>query len=234
MNYKANFTNFLQSCDEKEKEIKALKTIIQKKRKSLLDVGGGCGSISLALESLFDEITIIEKNGHFKKNYLNSKANVFHTSIEEFNTKEKFDIIIASHVFPYLDASTKQLVMTKLKSYLNDDGLLIIIEMTKIGQIGYIKEMILKDKLISTHELIKKLLAEQNIVYQELSIKPKLITQSAEDLVDVIKFFAEKYNGHYEKSREELIKYVSDKLYVKEKNIYQMDYINRIMVIKKN
>jgi 2-polyprenyl-3-methyl-5-hydroxy-6-metoxy-1,4-benzoquinol methylase len=234
MNYKANFTNFVKKCDEKKKEADTLRKILKnKKRGSLLDVGGGNGYLSIALDDLFEEITVIEKNPMFKINHVNYRAKVFYAPIESIDIKTKFDVIIASHVFPYIKDQKKQFVLNKLKMLLKNNGFLIIIEMAKSGEIGFIKEMILRDKLISTHQIVTDLLKKQNTNYYETSIKPKITTSSAKELIKIIQFFTEKYNGHYEKSRENIIKYINNNLYIKEKNTYELNYVNKILVIRK-
>ena len=96
----------------------------------ILDLGYGDG---LFLKFLKDHksLTIIEGSKKLYKKAvqhaaeLDSSASIIHNFFEEFEPKEEFDVIIASHVLEHVE--DPELLLSKLKKWLTPNGKLIIV-----------------------------------------------------------------------------------------------------------
>lgn len=96
---------------------------------TLLDLGAGDGNLTSKIAHLFEKITLVEaseKYLHQAKNKLKKHSVTFHEKlIEHFDTKEKFDLILASGVLEHL--TNPEILLNKVKNWLKDDGFFLVI-----------------------------------------------------------------------------------------------------------
>lgn len=94
-----------------------------------LDVGPGPGLITQPLYDRCQSLTLVELLPIYEKMLCKKfpNANVLIESISDFSPKNKFDIILCSHVLYYFDKQSIDSVLTKLITSLNPEGILILI-----------------------------------------------------------------------------------------------------------
>src|SRR5690625_2710559 len=106
------------------------------KSKSLIDYGSGTGLISLELSDLVDSVLLVDSSKQMldvvkgkisRKEITNSK--VLHSDFTQETSKLKADIIFMSLVLLHIP-DTKN-ILQQLFNTLNNDGKLIIIDLTK-------------------------------------------------------------------------------------------------------
>lgn len=103
------------------------KNFINKQNPSLLELGCYQGNFTKLLSEKFDNITVIEASDELintaKKN-VGEKVNFINSTFEEVDLQNKYDYIFLSHTLEHLDNPT--LVLNKIKTWLNDDGILFV------------------------------------------------------------------------------------------------------------
>lgn len=103
------------------------KNFINKQNPSLLELGCYQGNFTKLLSEKFDNITVIEASDELintaKKN-VGEKVNFINSTFEEVELQNKYDYIFLSHTLEHLDNPT--LVLNKIKTWLNDDGILFV------------------------------------------------------------------------------------------------------------
>ena len=97
---------------------------------NVLDVGSGRGDFSIQMAKVFKKVVAVEP---FKDAYVYAKKNspkqlkniVFkHSTIEKFESKNKYDLIVALTIFEHL--SNQKKAFNRMFSHLNDGGLIYI------------------------------------------------------------------------------------------------------------
>lgn len=93
----------------------------------MLDFGSGTGLIIEKLCTIPKSITCVEPFEEFSKFIVKDpRINVIHSTIQEFDTTDKFDIITLFGVMCYLSATDAQAVYSKVFSMLKPNGILIV------------------------------------------------------------------------------------------------------------
>jgi len=120
---------FLKNLHENfiiKREILTVRKILSKKDFSLLDIGCGTGWTSNIWKNEGVRVTGLEPSATrakiAKERY---GLRVIPTYIENFESPEKFDVIIMRHIIEHLENPLS--VLTKVKHHLNKDGLILII-----------------------------------------------------------------------------------------------------------
>jgi ubiquinone/menaquinone biosynthesis C-methylase UbiE len=98
---------------------------------NILIVGGGTGWILKEISKLQRQnlsVVYVEKSSAMitlakKKNVLNVKTTFIQDAIEEYNTGEKFDVIITAFLFDNFKEDKIKLVFAKLDDYLKSKGI---------------------------------------------------------------------------------------------------------------
>ncbi len=158
---------------------------------------------------------------------------VHNLSIEEFNSENKFNVIIASHIFPYVNIINQWKMLDKIISLLEKDGLLIIFEMTKKGIVGEIKNLILQRNFETTDEHLIKILKNKQIKCTQKIFNVSLSTKYCQDMLKVIMFFCEKYENKLLKKQDSVFKIIKQKMFLPQKRNYEMKYTNKMIIITK-
>lgn len=136
------FEVFLRYTDEKENSSAQLAKILQETANgsSILDIGTGNGEyLSLALTKVKDfsdiRLTLIEpsvdlvKQLHprFDRFMPRISTNVVCVGLDDFSSDEKFDVVLASHLFYHIPRDTWPQQLEQTLSFLKPNGRLIIV-----------------------------------------------------------------------------------------------------------
>ena len=102
---------------------------LYRKGGSLLDIGAGEGFLTRLIAGMFHRIEIIEASPVFLKKAEKLLAGwpvTFHNClIEEFETRKKFDLVVASGVLEHV--RDPQIILKKAKGWIKKEGLLVAI-----------------------------------------------------------------------------------------------------------
>jgi cyclopropane fatty-acyl-phospholipid synthase-like methyltransferase len=138
------FETFLRYTDQKEKSSVFLAALLDESigpNFHLLDIGTGTGEfLKLALSKVKAlpriNLTLIEPSDDLVKQLPGSldelapspTIHLSHSTFDDFSTKEKFDVVIASHLFYHIPKNTWRNQITKMVSLLKPGGRVIIVQ----------------------------------------------------------------------------------------------------------
>ena len=138
----------------------------------ILDIGCGTGQIVGEVLEKYENVNYlgidVAKNMIDIANKNNKGKNVsFKTCpIEEFNTKEKFDIVICTHAFPYFP--NKEDILNKIVNMCNENGKVIIIN----SSTNSIKDLLINFGLKATTSKAKYLsIKEMKRLFKNVGLK---------------------------------------------------------------
>jgi 2-polyprenyl-3-methyl-5-hydroxy-6-metoxy-1,4-benzoquinol methylase len=108
---------------------------IENKKREVLEIGAGHGLKTYWLHKLFKSLDSIEPNkilynelnNMIKKNNINN-VNTINTSIENFKTTKKYNIILFINCLVFI--KNKKKILNKCKTLLEKDGHILILEST--------------------------------------------------------------------------------------------------------
>lgn len=133
------FETFLRYSDEKERSSAKLAEILQEgplDSPSILDIGTGTGEyLALSLSKVSDltnpQLTLIEPSvdlvKHLKGQFPGLAPQVLNIEFEQFTSNEKFDVVLASHIFYHFTSDSWPRQLERMLSYLKPHGRLIIV-----------------------------------------------------------------------------------------------------------
>jgi cyclopropane fatty-acyl-phospholipid synthase-like methyltransferase len=137
------FETFLRYTDEKEKSAARLAAILQKKLSAdshILDIGTGNGEyLDLALSKIDGsngiKLTLVEPSddlvrqlkSRFEKQPLSANLRIVNSDLQSFDSDEKFDVILMSHLFYHVPRASWTEQLAKALSLLEQGGALIIV-----------------------------------------------------------------------------------------------------------
>lgn len=132
------FETFLRYTDEKENSSKMLAGIVsQTSRASILDIGTGNGEylemvLSKTQNSANSYLTLLEPSldlvTQLKTRFLHRReVKIINLELNDFSTDEKFDIVLASHLFYHIPKSEWKHQLSKMLSFIKPDGKLIVV-----------------------------------------------------------------------------------------------------------
>lgn len=130
-NYYSNFEkkSFIYFFKKKIESF-SFKNIIKKNNLqniSVLDVGGGNGALLDSLKLLdikYNDMDVVDMNESQKKICISKGYNFFHTRIENFNIKKKYNLIFLVNIIEHVSDPKK--IFTKIKYLLDDNGVIFI------------------------------------------------------------------------------------------------------------
>lgn len=206
------FKFFLKNSNEKELEFQVLTQLFQRsKPANLLDVGAGLGSLFRNEHMSLKRIVAVEKNGMFIEGISDQYDEVIHSTIEDLELNERFDVILMSHVFPYLEPVRFGELVTKLRSGLTKKGEILIFEMMGDGIVGDIKSLVLGKPFVSTYEKLVEVLGSMRLSHEERQFAVRVTCRSVEDAYRILAFFAEKYVDSFNGYRGRIIDLIEDR-----------------------
>lgn len=239
------FETFLRYTDEKEKSSEALASILSTvNASSLLDVGAGDGqylelTLSKVNPSLGIELTLVEPSRdlikQLSKRFKHHYAMILNSSLDDFSTAEKFDVVLASHLFYHIPKNERQKQLHRLLSFLNPDGLLILVlrEQDDAYEFKMSFKPLLFDKNFKALVLddILTYLSEEELSVARYKVESRLefpYEKSLDDTISIIEFYLnmpwDKIPDHIQK---EILSYLKSKKYL-------FNLIDGIAVIQKS
>lgn len=222
------FENFISHSDEKSKvENEILNVLSEKSPRSILNVGSGFDNLSKSenFPSSVENITLVEKNTSYVQSYDNLNLNVIQTDFEQWDSEEKFDIVIVSHVFYYF--KDKQKSLNKIMSLLNDGGVAIFVVHLPDGDYKKVKDLVFGfegKKYTYTYEKLVNLVISSEFNFVEKRVDCVLQAKSNEDLYKIMRLWFEMDLNAYYKNEKEV------------RNIFsgsKVNYTNSVFLVSK-
>lgn len=244
------FETFLRYSNEKEESSTRLADLLQEIAGdlSILDIGAGNGeflALTLAktknLTSL--RVTLLEPSrdlvkqlkDHFNRILPRDSVKIIRTTLDDFSNDEKFDVILASHLFYHIPRDTWVKQLNKMLSFLKPDGRLIIILREKDDAYRFkmafkplildknFKALVIDDVLTVLPE-VSKLRVSRYSIASELRVP---IDKNVEDAISIIEFYL---NEHWQNITERIQKDIFNFIKARNSIFKQLD---GIAVIKK-
>ncbi|HTE57322.1 MAG TPA: class I SAM-dependent methyltransferase [Verrucomicrobiae bacterium] len=209
------FETFLRYTNQKEMSAKQLSNVLQAlgSESNILDLGAGNGEyLSLALsrmENVEDiRLTLVEPStdlvrqlkGRFDVILPGANVTIAPSDLDNFSSNEKFDAIIAAHLFYHIPRSSWPQQLEKMLSLLKPQGRLIIVLRDKDD--AYMFKMKFKpllsdksfsamtiDDVVSALPNINKLRITRHVSESELKIP---IDSNPEDTESIVEFYLNK------------------------------------------
>jgi SAM-dependent methyltransferase len=201
------FENFVNHSDEKEKvESKILDILNAEKPKKILNIGSGFDNLSNSREfpDSVEKITLVEKNTSYVQSYTETKAEVIHADFEFWQTDEKYDVILASHVLYYF--KDKKLAIEKVLSHLNDGGIALFVINEPSKDYRKLKDFVFgfyDKQYIFTYDKLIKAVNDLGCKFDEVKIDCNITAKSNEELYKALRLWFEMdLNSYYEHEKE--------------------------------
>lgn len=127
-------------------------------RSKLLDIGTGPGNLTIILSKRFSNTVIVEPSRKFFNSVCTFiKCRGFNKKWEKVNVgNEKFDLILATHVFYYIAKKDWYKQINRMVNALSDKGkLVIVLQSRKSYLYAFANQFLKKESNINSEELIK-------------------------------------------------------------------------------
>jgi SAM-dependent methyltransferase len=201
------FEDFVNHTNEKEKVEQAIIDILnQKKPKRLLNIGSGFDTLSKLKEfpESIDKITVVEKNTSYVQSYTDNKIDVVYTDFEFWESEEKYDFILASHVLFYFN--DKKSAIEKMLSYLTPNGVAVFITHSPTDDYKKLKDFVFSfhdKKYTFTYDKLTNVLNELGSEYEEVKVQCLVKAKSVDELYKVLRLWFEMdLKSYYELEKE--------------------------------
>lgn len=222
------FENYINHSNEKEKVEGALIEILNKYNpKTMLNIGAGFDSLSKSdqFPKSIEEMVIVEKNTSFVLSYSDPKIKIVHSTFELWESTEKYDVVLISHVLFYFN--DKKQAIEKVLSHLKENGIALFVVMTPSGDYKKIKDLVFDlqgKKYTYTHEKLTNALKELKADYEEIKIDCVMKANSDNELFKAMRLWFEMDLDNYYKYEKEVMALLSGN---------KADFANSIFIVKK-
>lgn len=147
--------------------LNAIKKTVGDKNLRMLDAGCGEGRLVKEFLGCFDEITAIDPDDEritkamdLLKSELSANVEFINTSIENFadavEYRQKFDVIICSHIIQHLDIEKTNEILSALRQLLKPSGTLhLTTTHSQIGKEYYTKSYLVNNEMAETEMTVK-------------------------------------------------------------------------------
>lgn len=220
------FEDFVNHSNEKLKVEQEILNILKKQNlNTFLNIGSGLDTISKSADFEKTQITIVEKNTSYVQAYKDKNVEVVHADFEFWDTAQKYDAILASHVLFYLN--DKKSAIQKVFNLLNENGIALFVAHEPAKDYRKIKDYVfgLKGKKYTyTYDVIKNILSELNFSFDEIRVNCEISAKSPEELYKVLRLWFEMDLKTYYEFEKDIKTLLSDG---------KVEYTNSIFVIKK-
>ena len=139
--YQRQLALFAQSSTEKGIELVKIGEIMAglRHRRFFLDIGAGCGDLTIPVSQSFEETTVVEPNEK-QARFLQQRCPHF-MIYDDFWEKvdlgsKRYDFILCSHVLYYIKEGNWLNVIKKMYAHLEDDGRIAIVLQSPIGEVA--------------------------------------------------------------------------------------------------
>jgi len=128
-----------------------------KNAKSIMELGVGHGITTNIFSQKFNRHVVLEASPavieNFKEKYPNSKAEIIETFFEQFESEEKFDVIVAGFILEHVDKPLE--ILKYYKKFLSHDGkMFITVPNAEVlnRKLGYLAGMLADMQELSEHD----------------------------------------------------------------------------------
>ncbi|HBU28119.1 TPA: hypothetical protein DEB00_03320 [Candidatus Uhrbacteria bacterium] len=222
------YNNLISKSDEKNILLDKFKAIIGDSFSSCLEIGLGTTShFADSLSQSFDKYVVVEKEE--VKIDLPKNVELINEDWEEVKLKQKFDVIIASHVIYYFN--NKKKAIQKVFDSLTPNGIALFVVNGKDADYGPLKTKfseLVNDKYTFTYDELKTILDSNN--FEEHSIPSKIIFKKPADLFDTLKLSFDQYPEEYTALKEDMVRFFEN--YFSTKKYLTIN--QKIFVVKNN
>lgn len=204
------YEKLISRSNEKGLLVQKISDLIGSKKQNCLEIGLGTSAyFSEKLSGKFDKYTIIEKENFTGK--LKPNTNFIQGDFEKHEFKEKFDIIIASHVIYYFEDLEE--TIKKMLNLLNDNGEIFFVvngSESDYGLIKYAFSNMINESYKFTYDILKSHLKNQKVT--EYTIASNLGFESYEDLYETLKLSFDLYPKEYIENKDKVINWLKENI----------------------
>jgi SAM-dependent methyltransferase len=205
------YKKFIESTNEKDLLVKKVSDLLEGKPKnSCLEVGLGISPyFAKRLSKIFKRYVILEKR--IIKDKLPEGIELIQADWEKTELKNKFDVIIASHVIYYF--KNKKEAIKKMLNSLNPDGRIFFVVNGKSSDYGPLKfafAKMINSKYEFTYDGLLKLLEGNKI--REYTFPSVIKFNSYEELFEILRLSFDLYPKEYEKLKDKIVGYFRENL----------------------
>ncbi|MBN8232715.1 class I SAM-dependent methyltransferase [Corallococcus macrosporus] len=94
---------------------------------NLLDVGAGAGTVAERLAPLFDSLTLLEPNPAQSARFHHEKAKVLPLSLDGYDSKDRYDLVVCSHVMYHVPVSEWGGFIDRLLGFVRPGGTCLMV-----------------------------------------------------------------------------------------------------------
>ena len=205
------YKKFIESTNEKDLLVKKVLDLLEGKLKnSCLEIGLGISPyFARELSKIFRRYAIVEKR--LVKEKLPEGIELIQGDWEKVKLKEKFDVIIASHVVYYF--KNRKEAIEKMLNSLNSGGRVFIIVNGKSSDYGPLKFAFAKmvnSEYEFTYDNLLKILEGKKI--REYTFPSVINFNSYEELFEILRLSFDLYPKEYEKLKDKIISYFKENI----------------------
>jgi len=203
------YERLLSKTNEKEILVNKMASLLEgKPHESCLEIGLGTSPYFASnLSKYFKKYTIVEKR--ITDLNLPKKIRLINEDWEKIEIKEKFDVIIASHVIYYF--KNKKKAAEKIFTLLNTGGRAYFGVNGKESDYGLLKyafsNLINKEYIFTYDELMNLIKGKK---FREYTIPSSIYFSSYEDLFETLRISFDHYPKEYENLKNEMINYFKE------------------------
>jgi 2-polyprenyl-3-methyl-5-hydroxy-6-metoxy-1,4-benzoquinol methylase len=156
-------------------------------RPSLLDVGAGPGTVTRRLASHFGSLTLLEPNREQLGAFDLPGARLIHGTLESFQSPEKYDLVLCSHVLYHVPVSGWGGFLERLLSFVRPGGYCLLALGSAQGQ-NYELHRDFTQTVITTEQL-KAVLKQKQLPYEVAETQNAFSAATFEEMYTLCRFF---------------------------------------------
>lgn len=156
-------------------------------RPSLLDVGAGPGTVARRLAPHFGSLTLLEPNPEQLRGFELAGAKVVHGTLENYDTPERYDLVLCSHVLYHVPIPEWGAFVDRLLSFVRPGGFCLIALGAPRGQ-NYELHRDFTDTVITSAQLLDTLKHKQ-LPHEVVPVTNGFSAATFEEMHTLCRFF---------------------------------------------
>jgi SAM-dependent methyltransferase len=156
-------------------------------RPSLLDVGAGPGTVTRRLAPHFGALTLLEPNREQLGAFQLEGARIVHTTLEGFDSPERYDVVLCSHVMYHVPLADWGGFVDTLLARVKPGGFCLIVLGAARGQ-NYTLHRDFTKTVISSEQLFDTL-KRKRLPYESVAAMNGFTAATLEEMVTLCRFF---------------------------------------------
>ncbi len=205
------YRKFIESTNEKNLLVEKIADLLKgKPNKSCLEIGLGISPyFAQRLSKIFNRYIIVERR--LIKEKLPKDVEMINEDWEQTKLKEKFDVIIASHILYYF--KNKERMLNKMFEHLNEGGRIIFVVNGKSSDYGPLKldfAKMINSEYKFTYDELLELLKDKK--FKEYTLPSVIKFDSYDDLFETLRLSFDAYPSEYERARYNMIKHLKENI----------------------